>query len=250
MRTLKLTIAYDGTEYAGWQVQPRQRSIQGELERALQTILRQRVRVTGSGRTDAGVHALAQVAHIRTASLMPSDRMLRALNAVLPRDIVVRAIDAAPERFHARFSAVAKRYRYTVVTGPAVLPFDRLYVHHAPVPLNVALMRREAQALLGRHDVRVFHKLSRPVRDPRRTITTARITRRRPDRLEIELVADGFLHGMARSIAGTLLDVGRGHRPPGTMAAILRTRDRRLVGPAAPAKGLFLVDVMYRKRPA
>ena len=258
MRTLKLTLAYDGTDYAGWQIQKIRRqtsdvrhqkkqkpTIQGTIEQAFQRITGEEVRVVGSGRTDAGVHALAQMAHAKLRSAIRAHALQRALNAVLPPEIVVTKIEEAPAGFHARFGARVKRYRYRIVTGGVVLPFERRYVHHVRVPLNARLMRREAAALLGRHDMRAFHKLSRPVADASRTVSKISV-RQRGRELLIELEADGFLHGMVRSIVGTLIDVGRGFRPPGAIAAILKTRDRRLVGPAAPAKGLCLVSVRYQ----
>ena len=269
MRTLKLTLAYDGTDYAGWQVQNARRqtsparrellpgradvrhqkktqkpTVQGTVEGALSRILQEQVKIVGSGRTDAGVHALAQVAHCRIRSPMPCERVQRALNSVLPSDIVVTHLEEVRSDFHARFDAKWKRYRYQLVTGPVVLPFERRYVHQVRVPLNVALMRREAAALRGRHDMRAFHQRSRLVRDARRTIRDIRLIRR-GDRLTIEIEANGFLHTMMRGIVGTLLDVGRGHRPPGTIARILKTRDRRLLGPTAPARGLSLLSVTY-----
>ncbi len=245
MRTLKLTLAYDGTKYAGWQVQPvRQATIQGTLQAALGRILGEPVSVIGSGRTDAGVHALGQVASCRVRSEMPRERLHRALNAVLPRDIVVTQLDETPAGFHARFDARAKRYRYRILNGPVVLPFDRRYVHHVPMPLRVTLMRKEANALLGRHDVRAFGKVGRPVADTHRTISLVRLTRRGA-LIEFDIEANGFLYGMMRSIVGTLIDVGRGRLPAGTMTQILKTRDRRLVGTAAPAKGLCLMGVKY-----
>jgi len=270
-RVLKLTLAYDGTDYAGWQVQrastqhsahsTQKPTIQGTLEKVLGQILQEPVRVVGSGRTDAGAHAEAQVAHIRirsatTASadgrrrssggrsMMPADALRRAANALLPPDIVVTKVAEAPADFHARFDARHKRYRYRLVNGPVVLPFERRCVHQIRSPLNLALMRREAAALVGRHDMRAFHKTSRPVRDTRRRISELSI-RRRGDHVTLEIEADGFLHTMVRTIVGTLLDVGRGRRPPGTMAALLKRRDRRAAGPSAPAKGLCLVAVRY-----
>ncbi|MBI3320479.1 MAG: tRNA pseudouridine(38-40) synthase TruA [Candidatus Omnitrophica bacterium] len=254
MRTLKLTIAYDGTDYAGWQVQHDRRqkaegrgqrpTIQGTIEGALQRILQESVRVIGSGRTDAGVHALAQVAHVRIASSLSCTRLQRALNALLPPDIVVKRIERASPTFHARFAARTKRYRYCLVNGPIVLPFVRRYVHHVRVPLDLALMRREAEVLRGRHDVRVFHRRGRPVREARRVISDIQV-RRRGCELSIDIEANGFLHAMVRSIVGTLIDIGRGHRLPGTMAMIVKTGDRRLVGPTAPPHGLCLLRVKY-----
>ena len=245
MRTLKLTLAYDGTKYAGWQVQAvRQATIQGTLQAALHRILGEPVSVIGSGRTDAGVHAVGQVASCRVWSVTPCDRLQQAFNAVLPRDIVVTRLEEAPADFHARFHARSKRYRYRIATGPVVLPFDRRYVHHVPVALRLPLMRREASRLLGRHDLRPFHKAGRPVADTRRTISFVRLARR-GTLIECDIEANGFLYGMMRSIVGTLLDIGRGRLPAGTMARILKTQDRRLLGTAAPAKGLWLIEVKY-----
>src|SRR3989338_11555538 len=167
MRTLKLTIAYDGTRYAGWQVQgvhssgfgvrsKRRLTIQGTLEGVLRRILQEPVEVVGSGRTDAGVHALAQVAHVRTQSTIERDRLLRSVNQLLPGDIAVSRIEEAPNTFHARFQASSKLYRYRIYTGSVVPPFIRPYVHHVRITIDVRLMQREAAALSGRHNFRAF----------------------------------------------------------------------------------------------
>ena len=261
MRTLKLTIAYDGTRYAGWQIQAMRSAergvrngkptIQGTVERALQGILREPVKVIASGRTDAGVHAEAQVAHVRTSSALPAARLLRGVNHLLPADIAVTDIEDAPAEFHARFDAVSKRYRYRIFSGTVVPPFIHPYVHHVRARLDVAAMRREATSLTGRHDFRAFAHLSAAPRrlSGRSTIrTVSRVDlRRRGQELHLELEGNGFLHTMARSIAGTLIDVGRGRLPPGTVARLLRTRARRLAGTTAPAKGLTLVSVTFKK---
>ncbi len=271
MRTLKLTIAYDGTCYAGWQAQKRsgqwsvvsgqkkhKPTIQGTLEAVLSKILQEPVKVIGSGRTDAGVHALAQVAHVRTRTAIPTRRLLRSVNALLPRDIAVLRIGEWPQPFHARFDAVTKRYRYRIFTGPVVPPFVRPYVMHVRVPLNVAVMRREAAALTGRHDVRAFARApapkilvwggaSRKGHGTIRTITRVRL-HQQADEIHLEIEGTGFLHAMVRSIAGTLIDIGRGRLPPGTIRRMLRTGDRRLAGTTAPAHGLALVCVGYRQK--
>ncbi len=262
MRTLKLTIAYDGTRYAGWQVQrpksivPSPQStekptIQGALQEVLQQILREPVTVVGSGRTDAGVHALGQVAHVKTCSSMPVLRLQRALNALLRSDITVTRLEEAPETFHAQRHAVSKRYRYTIVTAPAVLPFERATVHHVWGRLDVSRMRREAQVLTGRHDFRAFCASGSSALQVGTTKTTVRTlsdvqVRRHRDRVVMEFEGDGFLYKMVRGIAGTLIGVGRGRLPTGTMERILRTKDRRLVGPTAPARGLILLNVRYK----
>ena len=247
MRTLKLTVAYDGTEYAGWQIQRSRHppSVQGTIQQVLRKIAQEPIRVIGSGRTDAGVHALAQVAHVKIRSQIPCPRLQQALNSLLPSDLVVTRVEEAADGFHACFDANAKRYRYCLVTGPLVLPFERRYVHHVRYPLDVPLMRREAKTLLGRHEVRVFGGSGRSVRNSRRTIVDIQVIRRDRTHLDVEIEATGFLYKMVRSIVGTLIDIGRGHTPPGTMARIVRTQDRSLVGPTVPARGLWLVEVSY-----
>lgn len=259
MRTLKLTIAYDGTRYAGWQVQARrsQRSeargqkptIQGTLERVLGTILREPVRVIGSGRTDAGVHAEAQVAHVRTSGSVTRDRLLRSANALLPPDIAVNQADEAPPDFHARFNARLKRYRYRIFTGSVVPPFIRPYVHHVRIPLNVAAMRKEVAALRGLHDFRPFSRArsSRALRRGTIRAITAASLKRRGDELHLDIEGNGFLHTMVRSITGTLIDVGRGRLPAGTVRRMLMRGERALAGTTAPSLGLTLMSVDYRQ---
>lgn len=257
MRTLKLTIAYDGTRYAGWQIQKvksgkfkvkslrRQKpTIQETVEQVLRQILQERVRVVGSGRTDAGVHALAQVAHVRTKSRLPAERLLRGLNALLPHDIAVTRLEESKNGFHARFDAARKRYRYRLFTGPVVPPFIRPYVHHVHMPLNVAVMRREALALKGRHNFRAFARAGGPPGGAVRAVTDVRFIRA-SDELYFEIEGTGFLHTMVRSIVGTLIDIGRGRLPAGTVRRLLRTQDRTHAGTTAPAKGLIFVEVRY-----
>lgn len=251
MRTLKLTIAYDGTRYVGWQVQNTRRqkgqkpTIQGTLEQVLRRILQEPVTVIGSGRTDAGVHALAQTAHVRTRSPMPASRLLRSLSALLPSDIAVLKIEEASEAFHARFDARRKRYRYRIYAGEVVPPFIRPYVHQVRAPLDVRAMRREAAALKGRHDFRAFARTERlHPRSTRRAITDIAVTRRGSE-IQIDVQGNGFLHTMVRRIAGTLIDVGRGHLAPGTVRRLLNTGARGAAGTTAPAQGLSLVRVEY-----
>jgi tRNA pseudouridine38-40 synthase len=247
MRTLKLTIAYDGTGYAGWQIQRGKPTIQGTLQETLRQILQEPVNVIGSGRTDAGVHAEAQVAHARIRSAMPLRRLLRSLNRLLPADIVVTRLDEAGSAFHARFGAKRKRYRYRVATGAIVSPFIRAYVHHVPMPLNVRLMQREAAALKGRHNFAAFGNAGSVRRSGSiRAITAARV-RRRGREIHLDLEGNGFLHTMARSIAGTLIDVGRGRLPAGTVQRLLKTRNRSGAGTVAPARGLSLLSVTYSR---
>lgn len=257
-------MAYDGTDFAGWQIQAGGQptephaarkwrpasagrpTVQGTLQRVLRQILQEPVSIIGSGRTDAGAHALGQVAHVITRSRITPSRLRHGLNSLLPPSITVRAVEDAPASFHARSSAISKRYRYTIVRD-VPLPFERRYVHHVRVPLDVRLMQREAKALLGRHDFRAFQRTGGAVEDTRRRITKA-VLRRSADRLVFEIEGTGFLYTMVRSIVGTLIDVGRGRLPAGAISAALRRRDRRLVGPTAPANGLCLVEVAYRNR--
>ena len=249
MRTLKLTLAYDGTRYAGWQRQgarERRPTIQATLEDVLSKILRERVIVLGSGRTDAGVHAEAQVAHARVRSSMPLARLHRALNATLPPDITATRLEEAAPTFHAQRHVRVKRYRYRIVLGEVVLPFERRYVQHVRGRVDVSRMRQEARAVKGVHDFKAFCRAESAARQvsTRRTISDV-VVRRRGPRITIELEGNGFLHGMVRSIVGTLLQVGQGKRPLGTVARLLRTKDRRQVGFTAPARGLCLVEVQY-----
>ena len=266
MRTLKLTIAYDGTRYEGWQTQRRRAAgptVQGALEQVLRQILQEPVTVVGSGRTDAGVHAAAQVAHVKTRSAISVPRLLRSVNQLLPPDIAVTRLAAVRASFHARFDAVRKRYRYRLFTGEVVPPFIRPYVYHVRAPLSLSGMRREAAALLGRHDFGAFARArkdggttpstryarSGSSRATSRGTTTRAITRlslrRQGQEIYLDVEGDGFLHTMVRTIAGTLVDVGRGHLPAGTLRRMLRTKRRKLAGIVAPARGLTLVSVRY-----
>ena len=258
---LKLTIAYDGTRYAGWQRQrfrgsdPLQTSsrrpsseppsIQETIERVLQRIVRRPVTVVASGRTDAGVHAAGQVAHVRLTTALSAERLLRSVNQLLPPDIAVLAIEPVRDTFHARFNTIGKWYRYRIYTGSVVPPFIRPYVHHVQTPLRVPLMRREARVLIGRHNVRAFARQPpQRQRSTQRVISEVTLRRLGPE-LHLDVAGTGFLHTMVRSIAGTLIDVGRGRLPPGTIRRMLRTGDRRLAGTTAPAKGLTLLRVDY-----
>ena len=181
----------------------------------------------------------------RVRSAIPHEQLQRGLNALLRPSIVITDLVVARDGFHAQYEARRKRYRYRIVNAPTVLPFERRYVHHVTAPLRVPLMRREAQALRGRHDFAPFAKQGSPVKDARRTIFDTRLVRRSAGRIEFEVEADGFLYGMVRRIVGTLLEIGRGAAPAGTIARILRTKNSSLVGPTAPARGLCLLRVFY-----
>ena len=252
-RTLKLTIQYDGTNYVGWQRQAQGISIQGLLEEAFFPFEGDPLSVHGAGRTDAGVHALGQVASVRTRTEHSCATLQRAFNSVLPVDVRVVAVEDAAPDFHARFSAVSKTYEYRIVQGPFVSPFDQRYVWHVTGRLDVEAMRLAAQALLGRHDFAAFQSVGGDVHTSERTILQIDVledaaglgtsTTSRP--LVIRVTGDGFLRHMVRTIAGTLADVGLGRWQPEKVTEILASRDRARAGRAAPAAGLFLVDVNY-----
>ena len=270
-RTLKLTVEYDGTAYVGWQRQPEGVSIQALLEDALAAFEGGRVTVHGAGRTDAGVHALAQVASVRIRAAHETATIQRALNAVLPLDVRVVSVEDAPPSFHARYDAVSKTYEYRIVNAPYVSAFQHRYVWHVPGALDVEAMRAGAAALVGKHDFAAFRAVGGDATSTERTILALTLEmgsdpgrgeggRRGPENREffdrgltpmgglvLRVVGDGFLRHMVRTIAGTLVDVGLGRWPAEQVARILVGRDRAAAGRAAPASGLFLVAVDYRQ---
>ncbi|MGB2705812.1 MAG: tRNA pseudouridine(38-40) synthase TruA [Candidatus Omnitrophota bacterium] len=246
MPNIRLTIAYDGTGYAGWQIQKNAKSIQDEIEKALKKILGEKVRLIGAGRTDSGVHARAQVANFKTRKKFPPKKIQAALNAALPKDISVIEAKKAPLKFHSRFDAKSKIYRYTILNSRIDDPFLRNYYHKFPYKLNVPLMKRESGILLGRHDFKSFQRKSASSRIKSTVRTIKRITiKREKDFIHIGIEANGFLHNMVRNIIGTLIEIGRGYFPEGSMKKILSAKDRRQAGPTAPARGLTLLKVKY-----
>lgn len=245
--TLKLTLQYDGTHYVGWQRQTEGTSIQGLLEAALQPLAGAPVTVHGAGRTDAGVHALGQVASVTMATTLDGGTLVRALNAVLPPDVRVTAVEDAPAEFHARFSATGKVYEYRIVNAPVVSPFIQRYAWHVIPPLDVGAMRQASAALVGRHDFASFQAAGSSTHTSVRTLRRLEfVAGGGPDTPTVMRVeGDGFLRHMVRTIAGTLVEVGLGRRLPDAAASILAARDRTVAGPTAPAHGLFLVRVLY-----
>jgi tRNA pseudouridine38-40 synthase len=244
MRTVKLTIAYDGTEFVGWQRQENGASIQGAIETALSEIDGAPVTLHGAGRTDAGVHALAQVASARIEASIADAQLLRALNAHLPETIRITGVETVPDHFHARFSAVAKSYEYRIWNGPTVPPFIRLYAWHIIEPLDVGAMRAGAEAIVGEHDFAAFRGARAVNHTTVRTITCAE-WKTGNEALTLAISGTGFLRYMVRSLAGTLVEIGRGARPPEDMARLLSAPDRAAAGRTAPPHGLFLVKVDY-----
>ncbi|MER3416830.1 MAG: tRNA pseudouridine(38-40) synthase TruA [Gemmataceae bacterium] len=244
MRNVKLVISYDGTDFSGWQTQPGKRTVQETLEQAIASVTGEKVVCNASGRTDAGVHAIGQVVNFHTRSALPTTTLLRALNARLPEDIVVRHVADVAEDFDACRHARSKRYRYIFHDGPLRDVFFRRYAWHVWCRLDVGAMQQGAQVLLGTHDFRSF-ETDWPNRvSSVRTITDLVLTRR-GDTVWLELEADGFLYNMARAIAGTLFQVGRGYWPAEEVPRIVAARDRRRAGPTAPARGLYLLCVRY-----
>jgi tRNA pseudouridine38-40 synthase len=247
-RSLKLTLAYDGTDFAGWQIQPTARTVQGTVQSILARITGEPVNLVGSGRTDAGVHALGQVASFETSSGHACDVFCRALNAELPDDIAVLSVEEAPTGFHARGWARRKRYRYVFHDSGMRDVFARRYCWPVPYRLDETAMQRGAAALVGKHDFSSFETSGSERESSVRTIFAIDITRPlgdRPYELHLEIEADGFLYNMVRAIAGTLVLVGRGVRTEAWVAEALAAWNRSAAGPTAPAQGLFLLWVKY-----
>ena len=248
MRTFKLVLAYDGTDFAGWQQQPGRRTVQGELEAALERITQARTKCIASGRTDAGVHALGQVVSFVSATRHPPEVLTKALNAELPEDMLVFEVGEAPAGFHALRDAASKRYRYVIQDGRLSDLFSRKYVWHVYQRLDAEAMRAAAGPLVGTHDFASYETAGSPRLTTVRTVLDLVVERRRAeltDRVVIEVEADGFLYNMVRNIVGTLVAVGKGREAVGWPAEVLAARDRTKAGMAAPAQGLFLVGVEY-----
>lgn len=244
MRNLKLTLAYDGTRFVGWQRQAEGDSVQGLIEEALARFEGAPVTVHGAGRTDAGVHARGQVASVQVTFAHDVITLVRALNAQLPGDVRVLAVEDVSPEFHARFSARSKTYRYEIRHGTIADPFERAYVWHMPERLRVDAMCAAAAVLIGTHDFAAFQSIGSPTRDSVRTVTRSTLTDA-DGRLAYEIAGDGFLRHMVRAIVGTLVEIGRGFRAPESMASLLRGSARGDAGATAPPQGLFLVRVDY-----
>jgi tRNA pseudouridine38-40 synthase len=245
MRNLKITVAYDGTDFCGWQVQPNQVTIQGLLESVLSEIEGQPVKIHGSGRTDAGVHALGQVASFPLNNRIPVENLRKAMNRWLPDAVRVLRAEEVPEDFHARHSARAKTYEYRIWRGEVCPPQISRYVHPFPYPLDEPAMRQAAGRFAGTKDFRSLAASNgEPWESTVRTIFSSTLERE-GEQLTYRVRGSGFLYHMVRNAVGTLIEVGRGNLPPQDVDRVLEAKDRSAAGATAPARGLFLVEVEY-----
>ena len=244
MRKIGLRIAYDGTHYAGWQRQPNVPTVQEHLEHNLSIITKQPVTLHGSGRTDAGVHALGQVAHFATDVRMPAEKFALAANAGLPQDIRVMESWEAPLDFHARYSARRKRYRYVICNAPVASALMGRYEWHLHTPLNIERMQRAVPLLVGEHDFSAFTGAGCHIEQRVRTVYDSAL-RQRGEQVIYEVEGNGFLYNMVRIMVGTLVDIGYGRLEPAYISQLLAGKDRSYAGQTAPAHGLTLQHVQY-----
>ncbi len=244
MKRIKLVIAYDGTQYCGWQLQPGKPTIEAEVNRALSELLGEEITVIGASRTDSGVHALGNVAVFDTESRIPAQKIAQAVNQRLPEDIRVQSSEEVSSDFHPRRCVSQKTYEYRILNRRIALPTERFYSSFIYYPLNVELMQKAAAYFIGEHDYKSFCSVKTQALDTVRTIYRLDVIKI-GDNITITVTGSGFLYNMIRIIAGTLLEVGRGAYPPETVQTMLEGRDRSLAGPTAPAQGLTLVKIEY-----
>lgn len=247
MLKYKITLAYDGTEFGGWQIQKNAISIQALVQQALSTVLRTPTPVTAAGRTDAGVHARGQVAHFTSGLPLNLSRLQNSLNGLLPHEIRILQIEKVPFNFHARYSAISKEYHYHLHLDRVMDPFKRLYATHILTPLNLSLMQEAQQLFLGTHDFTTFANEASEgsaSRNPIRTLKRLEMVEE-PGGIRLEFEGDGFLYKMVRNLTGTLLDVGRKKIAPESIPLLLKAKDRKLASAAAPPHGLFLMRIEY-----
>jgi tRNA pseudouridine38-40 synthase len=246
VRTFRLVLEYDGTDFDGWQVQPKgRRTVQGCLLAALDRVGGRDLRVTGAGRTDAGVHAEGQVASVRADTRLGAYGLQRALNGVLPRDVAVLRARVAPDAFDARRDALSKRYRYDLWNGATRSPLRARRSLWVPRPLDLDAMRRAARVLIGTHDFACLQAAGSSVKSTLRALSRVDVAGEVGGAVRLEVEGSGFLRHMVRNAVGTLIEVGHGRRAPESIGALLATRDRSLAGPTAPARGLTLAVVRY-----
>jgi tRNA pseudouridine38-40 synthase len=244
-KNFKLVIEYDGSAYHGWQRQKTDVTIQSEIETAIRTLTGKPVSLIGSGRTDAGVHAKGQVANFHCETRLSPQTMQRGLNALLPDDIVILGCCTVPDRFHARFDAKTKTYRYSILNRPFAAAIGRQYAWYIQQPLNPDAMRSALQNVVGEHDFKAFEGAGSPRAHTVRNLLRADLLDQKNGRLDFFFTANGFLKHMVRNIVGTLVDVGRGRIGPEAIGSILKVADRSLAGATAPGHGLCLMNVSY-----
>lgn len=244
MKRIMLTVAYDGTNYHGWQLQPNVTTIESVLNETLSALLNEDIRVIGASRTDTGVHALGNIAVFDTQARMPAEKFAYALNQRLPEDIRIQASKEVPLDFHPRRQNSRKTYEYKILNSAFPMPVCRLYSHFTYVPLDVVLMREAADYLVGEHDFKSFCSVNTTAETTVRTIYDIALDQS-GDMITIRITGSGFLYNMVRIIVGTLMEVGRGNLDPGKMVDILKACDRAKAGPTAPAHGLTLVKYEF-----
>lgn len=244
MRNIKLTIEYDGTNYVGWQRQKNGTSIEETIEQAIMNITGEEVKIIGSSRTDAGVHAKGQTANFFTTSKIPGLKFASAINSKLPKDIVILDALEVDEKFHSRYSSIGKKYSYKILNRKQPPAYLRNFVEYCPYELNFSLMTDASKAFLGQHDFTAFRSTGSSVKTSIRTIKIIELTKDE-DLININIEGDGFLYNMVRIIAGTLIDVGRGKIPCDSIPDILKSMDRGRAGKTAGASGLCLEKVYY-----
>lgn len=247
MRRVMLTVAYDGTNYHGWQIQPNGETIEGILNRCLSELLGETVAVMGASRTDSGVHAMGNVAVFDTESLIPADKISYALNRRLPEDIRIQRSEEVDASFHPRHTVSRKTYEYRIYCAPFPMPVRRLYSYFTYVPLDVERMRQAGRYLVGIHDFKSFCSVGAQVETTVRQIDSLEIEEQGRE-IVIRVTGRGFLYNMVRIIAGTLMEAGRGRMAPEEVERILQAKERQAAGPTAPACGLTLVEISYMEK--
>ncbi|WP_088036583.1 tRNA pseudouridine(38-40) synthase TruA [Evansella clarkii] len=247
MRRVKAIVSYDGTHFSGYQVQPSARTVQGEMGKALGKLHKKDYwNVTGSGRTDAGVHSIGQTVHFDTPLSLPEDKWPRALNSLMPEDIIIKSAEYMEDSFHARYNTAGKEYYYRVNTSEVKNVFQRNYVYHLPGRLDPESMRTAALQLEGTHDFTSFSSPKTSVEDKVRTIFSATVEQEGQE-FVFRYIGSGFLYQMVRILTGTIINAGRGKTDPEAVSGIIKGKDRLLAGPTVPGHGLYLAEVFYEK---
>ncbi|MFA9465828.1 MAG: tRNA pseudouridine(38-40) synthase TruA [Velocimicrobium sp.] len=244
MKRIKLVVAYDGTNYCGWQIQPNGITIEGVLNKELSMLLGESIEVIGASRTDSGVHALGNVAVFDTASRIPGEKMKYALNQRLPEDIRIQESEEVDINFHPRYCNSRKTYEYRILNREMELPTERFYAHYTYRKLDVEAMKKAALYMIGEHDFQSFCSAGSQVKETVRTIYSLNVVGE-ADLIKLRITGNGFLYNMVRIIAGTLMEVGTGRREPEEIIKIIESKNRGMAGPTAPARGLRLVRIAY-----